>query len=84
VRSGGVNGEYIDYEREFYGQNGFINETSITARGGSATTLFTLSGQARNDQGIIRNTFYNRYAVRGFQYLSDRKPEFKFHCKRGR
>jgi len=64
VRSGGVNGEYIDYEREFYGQNGFINETSITARGGSATTLFTLSGQARNDQGIIRNTFYNRYAVR--------------------
>ncbi|MCS7013848.1 MAG: SusC/RagA family TonB-linked outer membrane protein [Chloroherpetonaceae bacterium] len=64
VRSGGVNGQYIDYEREFYGQNGLINETSITARGGSATTLFTISGQARNDQGIIRHTYYNRYAVR--------------------
>ncbi len=64
VASGGANGQFIDYEREFYGQNGLVNETSITARGGNATTLFTLSGQARNDQGIIRNTFFNRYGAR--------------------
>ncbi len=55
---------YIDYEKELYGKLGFINETSVSVRGGNATTLFYFSGSARNETGIVANTGYRRYAAR--------------------
>lgn len=55
---------FIDYERELYGRTGFINETSVSVRGGNASTLFYFSGSARNEEGIVANTGYNRYATR--------------------
>jgi TonB-dependent starch-binding outer membrane protein SusC len=55
---------FIDYEDELYGQNGLINETSVSVRGGNANTLFFLSGTARNENGIIRNTGFTRYNTR--------------------
>ncbi|MCS6990155.1 MAG: SusC/RagA family TonB-linked outer membrane protein [Chloroherpetonaceae bacterium] len=55
---------YIDYEELLYGQTGFVNETNVSARGGNATTLFYVSGSARNESGIVANTGYRRYATR--------------------
>ncbi len=55
---------FIDYEQELYGRTGFINETSVSVRGGNASTLFFLSGSARNEEGIVNNTGYRRYATR--------------------
>jgi len=55
---------FIDYEEELYGRTGFINETSVSVRGGNASTLFYFSGSARNEEGIVANTGYRRYATR--------------------
>ncbi len=59
-----ANLSFIDYEDELYGQTGFISETNLNVRGGSANTIFSISGTARTEQGIIRNTGYSRYSAR--------------------
>jgi TonB-linked SusC/RagA family outer membrane protein len=55
---------FIDYENQFYGQQGLSNETTVSASGGSEKTQFFLSGTARSDQAIMPNTGYSRYNAR--------------------
>lgn len=55
---------FIDYEDIFYGQRGLINETSVSASGGADRTQFFASVTARNEQGIMPNTGFNRYNTR--------------------
>jgi TonB-linked SusC/RagA family outer membrane protein len=55
---------FIDYEDVFYGQQGLINETSVSASGGADRTQFFISGTSRNEQGIMPNTGFNRYNLR--------------------
>ncbi len=57
-------GQFIDYEDIMYGENGFLNETSVSARGGSDRTQFYLSGLLRDENGIIKNSGYQKYAGR--------------------
>jgi TonB-linked SusC/RagA family outer membrane protein len=55
---------FIDYEDVFYGQRGFINESTINASGGSDKTQFFISGTSRNEQSIMPNAGYNRFNAR--------------------
>ncbi len=55
---------FIDYEDVVYGEEGFISETSISARGGSERTLFYISGLARDEDGIVKNTGYQKFSGR--------------------
>ena len=65
---------FIDHEQELYGQRGFINETDVNLRGGSEGTQYSLGGTFRSDQGIVKNTGYERLAGRANvnQIFSDR------------
>ncbi|NOX37036.1 MAG: SusC/RagA family TonB-linked outer membrane protein [Calditrichaeota bacterium] len=60
-QNGGI---YIDYEDEMYGERGFLSETSVSLRGGSNKSRFYVSGLARTEDGIIKNTGYQKYATR--------------------
>jgi len=58
------NGAFFDHEELLYGNVGFVNETDINAKGGNELTQFNLGGTFRSDQGIIKNTGYERLAAR--------------------
>lgn len=61
LRSGGI---FIDYEDEVYGQKGLLNETTVSVQGGSDRTQFFLSGLYKDDEGIVKNTGYEKYSGR--------------------
>lgn len=65
---------FIDYEDEMYGEEGLINETNISASGGTEQTQYYVSGLFRDENGIIKNTEYNKSAGRLnlFHKFSDR------------
>jgi len=58
------NGRLYDYEDEIYGETGIITETAISATGGSADTKFYIGGSYRDEEGIIKNTGFNRLSLR--------------------
>ena len=60
-QNGGI---YLDYEDIMYGEKGFLNETFLSVRGGGDKTRFYVSGLARNEAGIIKNTGYKKYSIR--------------------
>ncbi len=64
----------IDYEDELYGENGLLNETSLSVRGGTDKTQFYVSGLLKDEAGIIKNSGYKKYSGRiGLRHrLSDR------------
>ncbi len=57
-------GAFIDYEDVLYGEQGFLSETNVSARGGTERTQFYLSGLLRDEDGIIANTGYQKYGGR--------------------
>lgn len=57
-------GQFIDYEDVMYGEEGFINETSVSVSGGSDRTQFYLSGIFRDEDGIVKRTGYKKYGGR--------------------
>ena len=54
----------FDHEEELYGQKGFVNQSSIGLGGGSQTSSYYFSVYHRNDQGIIKNTGYEKQSLR--------------------
>jgi len=60
-----ANGGLIDYEDEIYGSTGFITETKLNASGGSDKTKFYIGGSYRDEEGIIKNTGFERFSLRG-------------------
>ncbi len=59
------NGGLIDYEDEIYGEVGFITETKLNASGGNEKTKFYVGGSYRDEEGIIQNTGFDRFSIRG-------------------
>ncbi|MDT0555318.1 SusC/RagA family TonB-linked outer membrane protein [Patiriisocius hiemis] len=59
-----ANGELYDYEDIIYGETGFITETALSATGGNAKTKFYLGGSYRDEEGIIKNTGFDRFSIR--------------------
>ena len=57
-------GRLIDYEEEIFGEKGLINITNFSISGGDAKTRF-FSGISHNDeQGIVKNTGYEKTSLR--------------------
>ena len=55
---------YIDHEQLLYGEKPFSYEQSLSLSGGSEATRYYLSGMARRDNGIVRNTFADKKGFR--------------------
>ncbi|CAH1001617.1 TonB-dependent receptor SusC [Neolewinella maritima] len=58
-------GEIFDYEDIIYGEQGFITDSRLKVSGGSEKTNFFVSGSWRDEDGIIKNTGYERFTLRG-------------------
>ncbi len=54
----------IDYEELLFGEEGFLNETTIALRGGSERTQFFVSGLFQDEDSIVRNTGYQKISGR--------------------
>jgi len=59
-----ANGGLIDYEDEIYGEKGLITETKISADGGNEKTKFYIGASYRDEEGIIKNTGYDRLSIK--------------------
>jgi TonB-linked SusC/RagA family outer membrane protein len=57
-------GNVIDLEEYIYGNNGLINNTQIDVSGGNEKTRFFVSGAFNNEDGIIKNTGFERNTIR--------------------
>ena len=57
-------GEIFDYEDIIYGEKGFITDSRLRVSGGSEKTNFFVSGSWRDEDGIIKNTGYERFTAR--------------------
>jgi TonB-dependent starch-binding outer membrane protein SusC len=57
-------GKIYDYEKEIYGQTGQLLNTSLSLSGGSDRTTFYLSGDRRQEDGIVKGTGYFNNSVR--------------------
>jgi TonB-dependent starch-binding outer membrane protein SusC len=54
-----------DYEKQFYSNDDLAYESIFSLRGGLSTgTTYFLSGLAKHDNGLARNDFYNKQALR--------------------
>ena len=60
IASGGL----IDYEDVIYGETGFITDTRISASGGNDKTRFFVGASYRDEEGIIKNTGFDRFSIR--------------------
>ena len=54
----------IDLEDQLYGNEGLLSTTNLSVSGGSERTQFYLSGQVKDDGGIIENTGYEKQSIR--------------------
>lgn len=59
-----ANGGLYDYEDEIYGNTGFITDTRLNATGGNEKTRFYVGGSYRDEEGIIKNTGFDRLSLR--------------------
>ncbi|MCC1484346.1 SusC/RagA family TonB-linked outer membrane protein [Winogradskyella immobilis] len=59
-----ANGGLIDYEDEIYGEEGFITETRLSARGGNENTKYYVGTSYRDEDGIIQGTGFERFSIR--------------------
>lgn len=55
-------GRFIDQEEVLYGEEGLLSLTSLNISGGNNRTNFYVSGTLQDDQGIIKNSGYQRAA----------------------
>lgn len=58
------NGTLRDYEDIIFGNLGAQINTQISVSGGDPKTQFYVSGAFKDDNGIIKNTGFNRYSLR--------------------
>ena len=58
------NGSLYDLEDMIYGEKGFINETRLSVTGGNEKTKFYFGGSYRDEEGIIKNTGFERFSLR--------------------
>ncbi|MBZ9777590.1 SusC/RagA family TonB-linked outer membrane protein [Psychroflexus sp. CAK8W] len=58
------NGRLVDYEREVFGEEGFISNTYASISGGSDNTTFYGSFSNREEDGIVKNTGYAKKSAR--------------------
>jgi TonB-linked SusC/RagA family outer membrane protein len=58
------NGTLRDYEKELYGEKGFITNTSLSVSGGGDNTTFFAGFTRNQEDGIVKGTGYDKTSVR--------------------
>lgn len=58
------NGTLTNYEEETFGENGFVNNTSVNVSGGSENTLFYAGFSNNEEEGIVEGTGYRKKSIR--------------------
>jgi TonB-linked SusC/RagA family outer membrane protein len=53
-------GRFIDQEDVLFGETGLLSETTLSVRGGSERTQFYVSGLIQDEDGIVKNTGYQK------------------------
>jgi len=59
-----VNGRVTNWEEFFYGENALLSNTQLSISGGTEKTQFYVSGGVQAEDGIIKNTGFDRYSLR--------------------
>jgi TonB-linked SusC/RagA family outer membrane protein len=54
----------LDYEELLYGETGLLTESTISVRGGSDRTQFYVGGLIQDEDGIVKNTGYQKFSGR--------------------
>ncbi|WP_276499225.1 SusC/RagA family TonB-linked outer membrane protein [Pontibacter litorisediminis] len=57
-------GRLIDYEEELYGNEGMLYTTRLNVSGGDDKTRFFVGGLIQDEEGIIKNTGYEKKSLR--------------------
>lgn len=57
-------GHIYDYEKEVYGNKGFLRNTVVSLSGGSERTTFFFSAAQKDEEGIVKNTGYQNNSLR--------------------
>ncbi|MFK5981701.1 MAG: SusC/RagA family TonB-linked outer membrane protein [Flavobacteriaceae bacterium] len=57
-------GRLIDYEKEIYGEKGFISNTNFSMSGGSDNTTYYAAASHVNEDGIVKKTGYEKTSLR--------------------
>lgn len=58
------NGGLYNWEEELYGEKGFITDSRLSISGGSSSTKFYFNASRRDEDGIMKNTGYERNSIR--------------------
>ena len=58
------NGRLVDYEKEIFGEDGFISNTGVNVSGGSENTQFYAGFTNNEEDGIVKGTGYDKKSVR--------------------
>lgn len=53
-----------NYEDELYGNKGLLSSTRVTVSGGNTATRYFIGATRRDDEGIVKNTGYQKYSFR--------------------
>ncbi|REL38529.1 SusC/RagA family TonB-linked outer membrane protein [Rhodohalobacter sp. SW132] len=59
-----ANGNVRDLEQEIYGHTGVVRNTQLSVSGGDENTRFFVSGGLNSEDGIVRNTGFDRRSLR--------------------
>ena len=57
-------GRITNWEDEFYGETPLLSNTQVSVSGGNEKTTFYVSGGLRTEDGIMKNTGFDRYSIR--------------------
>lgn len=73
-RLAAAQGRQTDWEEFFYGETPLLSNTQLSISGGNQKTQFYVSGGILSEDGIIKNTGFDRYSIRANvdHRLSDR------------
>jgi TonB-linked SusC/RagA family outer membrane protein len=64
LREAQAENRVTDWEDFFYGETPLLSNTTISASGGNEKTQFYASGNYQTEDGIIKNTGYDRFSFR--------------------
>ncbi len=64
VRTAQKDGKFWDYEKEVFGEKGFLRNTTFSMNGGNEKTTFHLAAGMKKEDGIVKNTGYANSSVR--------------------
>lgn len=59
-----ANGKLFNYEKELYGETGLIVNSRLSLSGGTDKTKFYFNATRHDEEGIMKNTGYNRNSLR--------------------